>query len=113
MLPVGAALLRNPLPELGAGSVLLWHDAVAEFSLEFAQLLKPYAPNGCQISLDCSPVESKTLELSNTLLCHSSWLTFCVLPVFRALNRNPPPKLGVGRVPLCYEAVAELSLEFA
>ena len=109
MLPIGAALLRKPLPELGAGSVLLWHEAVAEF----AQLLKPYAPNGCQISLDCSPVESKTLELSNTLLCHSSWLTFCVLPVFRALNRNPPPKLGVGRVPLCYEAVAELSLEFA
>jgi hypothetical protein len=32
--------MRNPLPELGVGSVMLWHEAVTELDLEVTQLLK-------------------------------------------------------------------------
>jgi len=66
--PVVPALIRNPLPELGAGRILFRHEAVPELYLVVAQLLKLYAPNGCQISLICPPVESNTLELSNAPL---------------------------------------------
>jgi len=53
-----SALSRNPPPELGVCSVLLWHVAVAKLYLVFEQLLKPCAPNGFQISLGCLPVET-------------------------------------------------------
>jgi hypothetical protein len=47
ILPAVAALSRNPLPELGVGSVPLWHEAVTELYLAFKQLRKAFAPSGC------------------------------------------------------------------
>ena len=63
--PVVSALLRNPHSELGVGSILDWHAAVAvaELNLEFAQLLKSCAPNGCPISLCWSPNVQVVLAL--------------------------------------------------
>ena len=86
---------------------------MAELHLKFAQLLKSYVPTGCQTSLTCPPFESNTLELSNTLLCHRTWLSFLIQVVAASLLLNPPSELGVGRILLCDEAVAELHLEFA
>ena len=43
------------------------------------------------------PVEKNTLELSNALRCHGTWLTFLIPLVVVALLRNPVPELGVGR----------------
>ena len=106
---VVAALSRNPLPERGVGRIPCWHEAVAEVRLEFAQLLKSYAP----ISLACPPVESNTLELSNTLRCYVTWLSFLMQPAVIALIVYPLPELWVGSVLLWHEAVAELRLEFA
>jgi hypothetical protein len=65
-------LIFNPPPELGVDRVLDWNDAVAELYLEFAQLLKPFAPN----SSICIPDKFNTIELSNTLRCHVTWLLF-------------------------------------
>jgi hypothetical protein len=66
-----SALSGNPPPELRVGRILVWHEAVTEMHLECEQLLKTYPPNRtCPISLASPPVESNTLELSNTLLCH-------------------------------------------
>ena len=108
---VVAALLINPLPKLQVGSVLLWHATVAELYLEFAQLLKSYAP---RISLACPPVESNTLELLNTLRCNrTSWLSFLIQLVVAALSVNPAPELGVCSILSWHATVAELHLEFA
>ena len=105
--PVIVALIRNPLPELGVGSVLLWDEAVAELDLEFAQLLKSYAPNGCQLSLACSPVKANTIECSNVLSCHRSCLCFFVfLPLLMTLS------LGVGRIPSWHKIVTKLNIAF-
>ena len=41
-----AALIRNPLREVGAGRIYSWHVAVAELRLEFTQFLKPFVPKG-------------------------------------------------------------------
>ena len=105
--PVVAALSRNPLPELGAGRILFRHEAVTKLYLVVTQLLKPYAPR-----LAYPPVETNIIECSNALLCHGTWLSFPLLPVFTALRKNTPTELGVGSVPSCYEAVAELFLVF-
>ena len=56
------------------------------------------------------PDEFSTLELSNTLRCHGTWLSFRIQLVVVALSRNPLPE--VGRVLLWSEAVTELCLEF-
>jgi hypothetical protein len=111
---VAASLRLNPPPKRGIGSVLLWHEAVTELYLEFKQLFKVCAPSVCQtISLASPPVETNTIECSNALLCHGTWLSFLMPPVAASLLLNPPPELGVGSVPLCHETVAELRLEFA
>ena len=88
-----SALIPNPPPELGVGSVPSWHEAVAGLYLVFAQLLKSCA----LISLGCPPVESNTLQLSNALLCHATWLSLIQLAVV-ALSRSPLPERGVCRV---------------
>jgi len=110
MQPVVVALSVYPLPEIWVGSVLSWHEAVAELRLEFAQLLKSYAP---RISLARPPVESNALERSNALSCHRTWISFLVQPVGGALTVYPLPELWVGSVLSWHEAVAELRLEFA
>ena len=106
------ALSRNPLPELGARRICVWHKTVAELYLEIAQFLKSNAPNECQIGVACSPVETNTIECLNALRCHGTSPSFRILPVFEALLRNPIPELGVGRVMLWHVAVAEELLEF-
>ena len=115
MKPIVAAQIRNPPPELGVGSVLSWHEAVTELNLVFAQLLNSYTPIGCHTSPGpaCPPVESNTLELSNALLCHGTWLSFLVKHVVAALIQNPVPELGVASVLFRYEAVTELCLVIA
>ena len=110
MQPVVGALSRNPVPERGVGRILAWHEAVAELRLEFAQLLKSYAPRN---SLAWLPVETNSIERSNTLSCHGTWLSFLMQPVFVALIRNPIPELGVGRILAWHAAVTELHLELA
>ena len=85
-----AALSPNPLPELGVYSVMLWHETVAELHLKFTQLFKSYAST----SLGWLPVESNTLELSNTLSCHNTWFSFLAQLEVLALSRNPLPELG-------------------
>ena len=60
-----------------------------------------------------SKFEPRTLELSNTLLCQGTWLSFMMQLVGAALHQNPTSKLEVGRVMSWHEAVAELLLEFA
>ena len=67
---------------------------VAELRFEFAQLLTSYA----SISLAWPPVESNTRELSNTLRCHGTWLSFLMQSIKPALSRNPLPERGVGSV---------------
>ena len=104
-----SALTKNPPPELGVGRILIRNDAVAGLYLVPAQLQKSCAP----ISLGCPPDESNTLELSNALLCHGTWLSFPIQPVVAALSRNPPPELGFGRILIRHEAVAEPYLVFA
>ena len=101
---VVVAVLRNPIFEFGVGRIINWHQVV--------QMLKSYSPNVCQISLACPPVESNTLELSNTLLSHETWLSFLLQPIVAALLRNPPPELGVCSVLVWHEAVTEFRLEF-
>jgi len=81
-------------------------------SLEFAQLLKSYAPNGCQISHAYPPVETNTVECSNVLSYHTTWIFFRALPLLSTLIRNPDGKLGVGRVLSWHDTVAELRLVF-
>ena len=103
-----SALITDPPPERGVGRVSLRHEAVAGLYLVFAQLLKSCGP----ISLGCPPVESNTLERSNTFRCHGTCLSFLIPPVFDALSGNPDPELGVGGVPLWHEAVTELYLVF-
>ena len=85
-----AALIRKPSTERGVCSVLSWHEAVSELRLVFTQLLKSYAP----ISLVCPLVEPNTLELSNGLFCHRTWLSFLMQLVVAALLRNPKPEPG-------------------
>jgi hypothetical protein len=103
-----SALIRNPILELVVGRIMFRHEAVAELHLEFAQLLKPYAPNGgCEISLGFPPVESNTLELSNALFCHGTWLSCLMQPVSVALSQNPPPKFGDGRRMFRHEVAAQ------
>ena len=91
-------LRHDPLPEVGVGRILDWHEAVADLRLEFKQFLKSYAPNGCHISLACPQLESNTLELSHAFGCHGTWLTVLIQPVVRSLIRSPGPKLGVDRI---------------
>ena len=74
--PIDGALLQNPMPEVGVGRILAWHEAVTEVLLESAQLVKSYAPYAGQTSP--APVETNTLELSNTLRCHATWLSFLI-----------------------------------
>ena len=100
------------MPELGVGSIPLWHAAVGELDFEFTQLLKVFAPNACQISLACPPIETNTLERSNALLCHGAWLSFFIELVECALSRNPLPELGIGKIPEWHAAVTELDLVF-
>ena len=50
---VVVALHCNPLPKLGAGRILEWHDTVAELHLEFTQLFKLFVPLSAQM---CSAV---------------------------------------------------------
>ena len=52
------ALMRNPLPELGIGCITVWHEAVAEVHLEFAQLFKLFVPT------NSSCPQSKLIPLS-------------------------------------------------
>ena len=107
------ALVRYPPPELDVGRVVSWHEAVTEFFLEFAQLLKSYLPNGINVSLACHPVESNTIECSNAIPCYWTWLSFLIQLVFDALSRNPifASLMFWQRIVLVDEAVAELSLE--
>ena len=106
------ALFRNPSPELGVGSVLLWHEAVTELHLEFTQLFKPFVPTGSQISITCPPYESNILELLNTLRCHGTWYSFLIQLVLGALLGNPLPELRTGNVVCWHEAVTEVCLVF-
>ena len=108
MQPVVVALVVYPVPERGVGSVLSWHSAVAKLRLELAQLLKSYAP---RINLACPPVETNSIERSNTLSCHGTWIPVLVQPVGGALSRNPIAELGVGGILAWHAAVAELFLE--
>jgi hypothetical protein len=87
--PTMMTLKRN-----GVGSVPLWHPAVTELNIEFTQLLKTLAPNGCQNILVCPPVKTNTLERSHALLYHGDWLSFLIELVGCALSRNPLPELG-------------------
>ena len=59
----------------------------------------------------CLPFESNALELSNTILCHVAGLSFLMPPVVAALSVSPNPELGVVRILLWDEAVAELRRE--
>ena len=90
------ALSGNPHPEREVGRVPLCYEAVAGLLLVFAQLLKAHAAT----IIIWIPVETNTIELSNVLRCHGTWLSFLVEPVVAALSRNPLPELGVGNVPL-------------
>ena len=98
------------MPEVGVGRILAWHEAVTEVLLESAQLVKSYAPYAGQTSP--APVETNTLELSNTLRCHATWLSFLIRLAMVALSCTPNPKLRVGRIPAWHEAMTELHLEF-
>ena len=71
----------------------------------------------CIHTTDCSlqatdSFEFNTLELSNALRCHGTWLSFLITLIAVALSINPPPERGVGRVLMWHEAVPELYLEF-
>ena len=104
--PVVTVLSGNPQPELGVDSVLLWHEAhpllwvgcsgrpfllivnaATEFiAFNFCCCGTRQWPNCALNWHNCSnrtpnqscfsPVESNTIELSNTLLCHGTWLSF-------------------------------------
>ena len=80
------------MPERGVGTILVWHEAVAELFIEIPQLFKLCVPNGCHMSLACSPVETNTIECSNIFSCRRSWLFFRVIPESLALVRNANPK---------------------
>ena len=56
--------------------------------------------------------KSETLEFSNTLFCHATWLSFEIRFALVALRRNPLPELGTGSILLWHDAVAELRLVF-
>ena len=88
-------LRHDPLPEVGVGRILDWHEAVADLRLEFKQFLKSFVPIGSTSHL---PFETNTIEHSNTLLCHGTWLSFQMQPVVAALDLSPHPELGVGSV---------------
>ena len=103
--PVLIALNRNPFPEVG---VPAWHKAVPDFVLECAHLFKMFVPS----KITCPPIESNTIECSNTLLCYVTWLSLLVHPVLIALMRNPCPEFEVGSVLMWHETVAELHLVF-
>jgi hypothetical protein len=105
--PVVATLPRSPMPELGVGRVMLWHDTIAKLCFAFKQLFKPVVPT----SLACSPVESNTIECSNMLNCHRSCLFFMIQPIPSALLPNPTPQLGFGRIQFRHDAMAKLFLE--
>ena len=102
------ALSRNPPPELRVLRILVGHEAVAELCLEFAQLLKLYAPKS---STCCLQFESNTLELLNAFRCHGTWLSFMIRLVDAVLSQNPLPELRVLRILAGHEAVAGLQLE--
>ena len=57
MQPVVPALSRNPTPELGVGSVPVWHTTVAKLGLEFTQLSEVVAPSSVTSSLIISSFE--------------------------------------------------------
>jgi hypothetical protein len=67
---VVATLRPNPFPELGVGRISEWHEVVTKLRLEFAQLLKSFAPTEYEIRPACPPVETNTIECSNALSCH-------------------------------------------
>ena len=71
---------RNPLPELGVGSIPAWREAVGELRLVFTQLLKAFLPR----SIFCVPDETNTIECSKTLSCHGTWLSFLIQLVVMA-----------------------------
>ena len=77
---MGGALSRNPLPELGAGSVMLWHAAVTELHLELAQLSELVAPLRVTSSLIISTCSFKS-HCIKTLL-------FLVLALASSLLRS-------------------------
>ena len=78
MQPMGGALIVYPLPELWVGSVLSWHEAVAELRLEFAQLSELVAPLRATSSLIISCFKSSCIK---TLL-------FLVLALASSLPRS-------------------------
>ena len=102
------ALSRNPLPKVGVGRKLDGHEVVAELRLELKQFLKSFVPKTSTWRLK---FEFNTLERSNTLLCQVAWLSFLVQLTVVTLSRNPLLKVGVGRILLRYEVVAELRLD--
>ena len=60
---VSAALIRNPLPKLWVGSVLVWHEAVTELRLEFTKLSEVVAPLRVTSSLIISSFKSRCTEI--------------------------------------------------
>ena len=62
MVPVSKALPRNPLPKAEVGRIPIWHKAVAELHLEFAQLSEVVAPARLSISFIISSFKSRCIE---------------------------------------------------
>ena len=77
------ALSGNPLPELGVdGSVVVWHNAVTELYLEFAQFSEVVTPLRVSTSVNIN-----TFNNSFKSRCIETWLVLVLVLAVSSLMR--------------------------